>query len=365
MDGKDLAKEAVKDVKSMVDLAVEAAKTEIVEQMTPGLKRLIENQLRSGSKKNEDTDRVRRIKDGYPGESKNEKFEEGKMDDKDKDLEKESLASFFAPISEEEEVSEETEPVAEGEGYGERDDDDEEEEEKKESHMEGVEDSVDEDVEISEEALRQVYEAALQTEVQVKKGFSDFTKGGDFGKDKPDAGGGIVDIKSGEQQWSEADVPAKQDWTVKEMIQRGLAENRALRARCTKLEGYCRRLYESANVGAKKLQEVNLFNAKLLHVTRFLNTHGRMTNEQKNLVIERIERARSVNEVKMVYETIVESFKVAQGLNESTSKKPVANAQRPRTSGAPKHEVLSESVDRSQSSAWSRIQQLAGLKNIK
>lgn len=357
MDGKDLAQEAVKDVKSMVDLAVAAAKTELVESLAPELKKLIEQKLRNGSKKNEDTDRVRRIKDGYPGESKNEKFEEGKMEDDN--LEKESLSSFFAPVAE---GDDEEEPTVEGADQVDEGSDEDE------PTVEGA-DQVDEELEISEDAIRAVYEAALQTEVQVKKGFGDFTKGGDFGKDKPDSTGGIADVKSGEQQWSEADVPAKQDWTVKEvrqLIARGIAENKALRERVTQLEGYCHKLNEIAEAATKKLTEVNLFNSKLYHAQVFMKEHRGLTKEQHEFVIARLDKAKSVKEVKSAYDTIVESFKVAQGLNESTGKKPMANSQRPRKAGGPSQEVLSESADKSNGgSYWNRARQLAGLKNLK
>lgn len=365
MSGKNLATEAVNDVKSMVDLALEAAKTELVEQMAPELKKLLEKNLRekNSRKLTEDSDRVRRIEQGYPGESKNKKFEEstgeGSMDyEKDMD---ESLANFFAPIAEEDEEKDDMDesqvdvPVLEAD----KEDDDDMKAEAKD----------EDDVEISEDALREVYESALKTEVKVKSGFGDFTKGGDFGKEKPDSGGGILDIKNGEQDWDDVEPPAKQDFTVKEirqMIAKGIEENRQLRAKVAKLQEACQKLYEQASTAANKLQEVNLFNSKLLHVTRFLNTHGRLSNQQKKTVVERIEKARSVSEVKMVYETIVETFKAAQGqLAESTGRKPVGNAQRPRQSGAPKQEVLSESVGNGEKSEWSRIQQLAGLKNIR
>ncbi len=357
-----LAKEAVEDVKSMVDLAIEAAKTEIIESMTPNIKKLLEKKLRGTAGVKEDTDRLRRAKEGY-GETE---FEEGKNKgeklsmDKDKEMEvDESLSSFFAPIAEEEELEME---AKEDDMYEAKDDD--LDEAKDDDLDEAKDEDLDEEVEISEEALRAVYEASMQTEAKVKSGFGEPTKGGDFGKEKPDSSGGIADVKSGEHDWDEELPPAKQDWTVKEMIERGMAENRALRTKLNKLQETYGKLYKSAVMGAKKLQEVNLFNSKLLHVTRFLNSHGRLTKEQKRIVIERIEKASTVNEVKMVFETIVESFKVAQGLTESTERKPVANMSRARTSGSAK--VISESADKAgNSSAWSRIQQLAGLKNIK
>lgn len=121
--------------------------------------------------------------------------------------------------------------------------------------------------------------------------------------------------------------------------------------------------YKAVRSLVGKLEEVNLFNAKVLHVNRLLNKH-RLTNEQKKLAIESLDRAGSLSEVKSIYEAFDGTFTLAaKSLSESNTRKPTASAQKARTSGAPNQQVLRESVDRGQNQANSRWAKLAGLVN--
>lgn len=395
-EGRDLVSEAVNDAKALRNAALAAAKNELVESMTPGLKALLEKSIKGVLAKNEDTDRIRRgIQDNWPGES-HTGFEEAKekgdpqMDkvppQDDQELDLESLASFFPAMSE----MPEEDPMAlapkvdedpsmqmgqiptlgmPGMGMGgmpeaiapEGEEGEEEMKvegkKKKDKDDDKEKDTMDEEIEISEAELKKVYEAALQTEAQVTKGFGEMTKAGELDDVAKDVDKGLADVKKGEHEWAKETPPAAQDFTVKEMralIGKGLTENKSLRENLKKAVGLIRHL------GAR-LHEVNLFNAKVLHVNRILNTNGRLTKEQKKVVLESIDRAKSIDEVKTVYEVINNSFAVATQLSEDKSRKPVANAQRPRTSGAADQKVLRESVDRQTNDGFGRLQQLAGL----
>lgn len=376
-EGRDLVKEAVQDAKLLKEAALIAAKNQIVEEMAPAIKRLLEKEINValGNKK-EDTDRLRRgVEDKWPGES-HTGFEESKdkgdqpMDKtNDKELDMEALASFFPQLSEEpdpdaDQMADESRLAHGIPTLGEADDEldlaqkpegelDMKEAKKKDDEKEDEKDD-DEEVEISEDALREVYEAAALAEVQVKKGFSDMTKAGELDVVAKDSGKGLNPEKKGEHAWDDEVPPAKQDFSVKEAIARGMQENKQLRENLAKAVKLIKTLGE-------KLHEVNLFNSKVMHVNRILNRGQRLTKEQKQVVLESIDKARSMDEVKMVYEAIVNSFKASQSLSEGKARKPVANAQRVRTSGTPKHEVLSESVDRANGDRFSRLRMLAGL----
>lgn len=365
-NGRDLVKDAVRDADSLKKAVLENAKREIVESMAPALRQLLERSVRGGMLR-EDTDRLRRgVQDGYPGES-HTGFEEGSgkeggvemADKKDKELDMESLAGFFPQISETEDPEDPfgkggapmeaagpddmpyesaiptlgEEPVAEGEKA----------------------DDEDEEIEISEAELRKVYEAALQTEVEVKKGFGEMTKAGELDDVSKDVDKGIADVKKGDANWDGVEPPAKQDFTVKEMIRRGMAENKRLRKSLVKAESMIKVL-------ATRLHEVNLFNSKVMHVNRILNT-TRLTNEQKKVVMESIDRAENINEVKKVYQAIVGSLQASRPLAEQRTRRPLANAQRARTSGAPGAKVISESRARAAAGdpTVDRLKLLAGL----
>lgn len=392
-EGRQLVKEAVQDAKSLKEVALEAAKREIVESMAPAVKALFEQSIRETlSEKRGLTGRLGQSQRADHFSPKTQKWEEGKdkgeksmgdKDKKEKELDLESLASFFPQISEEPELGDEggehdmheepdpdADPTAEGaEGeepgaacetaiptLGEEAGEGDEEHGPKHPVDRGAardEGDVDETVEISTEQLQRVYESALQTEVQVKKGFSDMSKFGTAYEVDPAAG--LADVKKGEHHWNEETPPAKEDYQVKEAIKRGIAENKRLREDLKKAVGMIKTL------GAK-LHETNLFNSKVLHVNRILNRPARLTKEQKTVVMESIDKAKSISEVKMVYEAIVNTFTATERLSEARDpRKPHANAQRARTTGTPKPEILSESVDRAEKGKYSRLQELAGL----
>ena len=389
--GRTLVSEAVNDAKALKEAALAAAKNELVESMAPALRSLLEKSLKGAL--SEDVDRIRRgVQDNWPGES-HTGFEEGKkkgepkmdkefdaevpQDEKlpgeEPELDLEALAGFFPQMSElsSEEGMDGLPPEelpkegALGSGIptlGEMDDpssDDfvpEVKEAKEKDKKDKEDEKMDEEIEISEAELKKVYEAALQTEAQVTKGFGEMTKMGELDDVAKDVDKGLADVKKGEHAWEKEEPPAKQDYTVKEMRQfvaRGLEENKQLRENLQKAVGIIRSL-------GSKLHEVNLFNSKVLHVNRILNTHGRLTTEQRKVVLESIDKAKTIDEVKMVFEAITGSFAVATRLSESKTRKPVANAQRPRTSGGADQKVLSESVDRN-NEGFSRLQKLAGL----
>lgn len=371
-DSRDLITESVEDAQSLKELALDAAKNQLIESMTPQLRKFVDSQLRQ-TLKNEDVDRLRRgVQDNAAGES-HTGFEESKdkkgkgeyaMGDKKDDgqeLDLESLGSFFPSLGE----AEETEGDDLGEGavdesgianLGEGDDGCGDDGEKLKEKKGGDDDeTVDEEIEIAESEIRKVYEASLKTEATVSKNFGDMTKSGEL--DEVDPAGGIAEFKSGEHEWDKETPPKKQDFTVKEAIRRGLEENKRLRESLGKAVGIIKTL-------GGRLHEVNLFNAKVLHVNRMLNKQ-RLTAEQKTVVLEKIDKAKTIKEVKMVYETILDSFKVSGALSEGRIRvqTPKANAQRVRTAGSGDPKMLRESAARAENkgSGYSRLQQLAGL----
>jgi hypothetical protein len=345
-EGRELVKEAIADAKSLKEAAVESAKKEIIEDLAPAVRKLLEQRLSERSR-TQGYDNTRDQKQDYDGSKIKATDETVEPVAEDLTLE-DALQEYFPAeaVKEKKEMDKKSS--------------------KKSSKKEGLEmeaaskksskkSSISEDVEISEAELRKVYEAALQTEVSVKKGFSDIVGGGELDQSHKEMG---IQDNPKTKHFEEADVPHKQKWVpeakeLHSMLQRGLAENKALRENLRKAATMIETL-------GKKLHEVNLFNAKVLHVNKILNGGARLTKEQKTFVMESIDKARSISEVKMVFETIVGSIKTAAAVNES--RRPLPNAQRPRTTGTPKQEVLSESVDRGEKTVeFSRAQELAGL----
>lgn len=336
---------AVKDSQEVARLAVDAAKNELVEHISPAIKKLIEKRLREGAL-SEDVDRLRRAADGHM----ETEFEEGKQMDMD-DEQMESVANLFPGVNE---VTE-GDDVAEGEvptlGEGE------------DEPVEEAADEMDETIELSESELERMYAEALQMEVDVSKGFRPIAEPHELGagakNDNTGEQAALADKKSGEHPWEGEVPPAKQDYTVKEirqLVKRGMAENKQLRQRNAQLEKVARALHG-------KLSEMNLLNSKILHVNKFMASH-RLTNEQKKTVIESIDTGKSVTEVKNIYGILESTFKVTGVVSENRNNKPRADAGKRRTSGAPNAKVLRESADKAAGGQNARLLELAGLSKL-
>ena len=106
-----------------------------------------------------------------------------------------------------------------------------------------------------------------------------------------------------------------------------------------------------------KLNEVNLLNAKLLFTNKLFRAHG-LSNEQKLKVVETFDRAKNLREVKLVFSTLAESF----GNQKATASKPIkeskGSASKAVASTKPKSspKVIEEGMDMKQ-----RFQKLANI----
>lgn len=110
------------------------------------------------------------------------------------------------------------------------------------------------------------------------------------------------------------------------------------------------------DVTRKQLAEINLFNAKLLHANRVLQANG-LTQRQKVRVIEALDKARTLREVKLLYKSLTESIGERDNgaLKESaTAKRVMGSASRPTKPAATN---INESVE---TDRWAT---LAGLKD--
>ena len=112
-----------------------------------------------------------------------------------------------------------------------------------------------------------------------------------------------------------------------------------------------------------ELNEVNLLNSKLLYVNRIFKVN-QLDESQKLRVVETLDKADSVKEAKLIYETIKDTFNVANAKKESfknktkSLKEGIGMASKAAgTSTAPKQEVISES-----SNMVNRFQKLANIK---
>ena len=91
-----------------------------------------------------------------------------------------------------------------------------------------------------------------------------------------------------------------------------------------------------------KINEVNLLNAKLLFSNKLFRNHS-MNENQKMKVIENFDRASNLREVKLVFATLAESFKVRPSRTKRTIKE--SYASKSSRSTAPRKKVISEGAE--------------------
>jgi hypothetical protein len=108
----------------------------------------------------------------------------------------------------------------------------------------------------------------------------------------------------------------------------------------------------------KRLNEINLLNSKLLYSNKLFRSNN-LTESQKLRVIEAVDRANTIREVKLVYATLAESFKT-KGSKLNESKKAATSASKVVRSTKPaKTSVLNEGADLA-----ARFKFLAGTKKV-
>ena len=103
----------------------------------------------------------------------------------------------------------------------------------------------------------------------------------------------------------------------------------------------------------EELNEVNLLNAKLLYTNKIFKSKN-LTESEKVKVLNTFDKAETVKEVKLVFETLTESLKATA--KKSPIKESLGSASR-TVVAAPKQEQIIEVND-----AFARMQRLAGLR---
>jgi len=103
-----------------------------------------------------------------------------------------------------------------------------------------------------------------------------------------------------------------------------------------------------------ELNEINLLNAKLLYTNKIFKAKN-LTESEKIKVLNTFDKAETVKEVKLVFETLTESFK-ATVAKKNPIKESLGSASKTITA-APKQEQIIEVND-----AFARMQRLAGLR---
>jgi|AntAceMinimDraft_11_1070367.scaffolds.fasta_scaffold02119_6 hypothetical protein len=316
MANKDLFKQAIAEAKSVREAAIANAKQALEETLTPHLKDMLAAKLQEME------------------DSSNEE-EEGV----------EENASGFIAVKEAEDDSEESEDEAEEEAPG------YEAEESEEEELEGDQDLSDLSVDQFKDMIRDIIAQEI--------GSSDAEMGDDM-----DAGDieGMGDEPAMEEPGME--VEDEEEIDLDELLreleygnEEQVSEKYHKSKKSDKEDKMEEELKEALNTIKylkKDLQEVNLLNSKLLYVNKIFKANS-LTESQKVNIIAAFDKAETVKEVKLVFETVSENVVNTRKENVTESKfKGMASKATGTTASKP--EIISEVSD-----AVRRMQKLAGI----
>jgi len=365
MANKDLFKQAIAEAKSVREAAIANAKEALEETLTPHLKDMLAAKLQEMEDVSEEevVDEAQgnidangenpsdQLEEELTFEEEGEEEEEEVETDNDseeseeevedvevKDMEVEDLKDLIRDIIAQEMGAEEAGEELPGEELPADD-------------MVGAEDEEEIDL---DELLREITEMSDENkdeavEEEVEEGYGDRADA---------AGGGLEVIVKGLQDLAKKAGPAaKKAYAALQALGAGAGD--AMRN-----EGdYNNEVEETPemeeamstiNELKSQLQEVNLLNAKLLYVNKVFKANN-LTESQKVNVIAAFDKAETVKEVKLVFETVADNV-VSKTTKSTIKEAKLGMASKATGVTAKKPEVISEVSD-----AVKRMQKLAGI----
>ena len=336
---KDIVQEAVEQAEAMKEAAYENAKSVLVDAMSTNLKAAVSEAI--GDKINET---------GTPkGASVNVNYDpEGLKDLEGDDLtdEGDGPAIIEAGVDEGDEF---------GGGKGDEsrsrrdyEDENEQDEDEDEDELEGDEFGGNKG---DESKSREDYEEGSVWEDEDEDGDIDVDIDVDDEEDEDiDEVLEIIEDEDEDEEDVDVDVDVDEDEDVEERgmlnkkVEAAVKENRQLRRE--------NRRYEKALTFLKKrIDEVNLFNARLAAASDMMRKIS-LTKDEKERVIEHFDRARNVGEVKRTYRALSEGYRAS---NRSVKKQRVA---RPNVQSVLSEDQKKQNTNQSQ---FDRMSELAGL----
>lgn len=343
MTNRDLLKEAIADAKAVKETAIANAKAALEESFGPFLQqtlaaKLMEMETMDEEEKLEEADALE--EESLPSD---EIKEESKESIEEMDLE--ALLKELDEMSTDENLNEDQTingtdaDEIESQDHGNIVNMNEEDEVKMgiDGDADGIPDEMDDDINIDEMSTEDL-------EAFIKEVIADMVKDGEL------EAGQEMDMKDEEKD--EKGEESKEDEEVKIDLDE-LMKTEEKEAEMESMKKELEEAYTALKTIKAELQEVNLFNAKLLYTNKIFRAKN-LTESQKVKVLAAFDKAASINEAKLVFETL------SEGLNQQ-SKAPVNESllrgAASKVAGvAPKKPIL-EVNDQ-----FSRWQLLAGIK---
>ena len=283
---KDLLKEAIADAKTVRETALANAKLALEEAFTPRLQSIISSQLQ----------------------------EEDDMEDDVVEDEEEVDMNASEPVASEMYDSEEaTEDSEEFEGSEENEEDVDLDEIIRE--LEGMDDEENMDEELDSSEIGASPNKAPSKEAMDSAEFDDID---------------LFEMEDDEDEMLEGDEMADDEEIDLDEVIKSLREEEEDEAPVEddSKEEELEEAYNVIRFLKDKINEVNLLNAKLLYSNKLFKSYD-LNENQKMKVIENFDRAVSLREVKLVFSTLAESFRMPakKMVKESFASKPIASTK--------------------------------------
>jgi hypothetical protein len=326
---RDLLTEAIADAKAVKEMAIANAKAALEEAFTPHLKSMLSQKLQE---MDEAEDKMEEAYDDSMAEVE-EGMDKEKMDEMD-------LEEILAELEKDE--------MSEAE-----DKDSLKEEEDFEMDFGDVELE-----DMTEEQLKDLIADVIEDmvaagELEAGEKFGDNMEDEEIDLD-------IEDDEAGEEMEEEEEISIDEllsemesldeEDEMEEGYKKEMEEAKKMKAEMKKKDKELEEAYEAVATLKSELQEGNLLNSKLLYTNKIFRSKN-LTESQKVKVLSTFDKAETVKEVKLVYETLSESLKAktATPIKESLGMASKAAGV------APKRQIVESNE------AFTRMQKLAGI----
>jgi len=404
MANKDLFKQAIAEAKSVREAAIANAKEALEESLTPHLKDMLAAKLQEmDDSKNEEVENVNEeeVEEGMHDKKKDEGMHDKKKDEAKHDKKDESIEES-EEISEEETIEEAPKDDEHNEAYDDKDeamkhddekneaeDDSEESEDEAEDHdaPEGDEDVSNLTVDQFKDLIRDIIaqevgdgvegpadmdagdiegmgdepaidapvdgmEAEDEEEIDLDELLAELEATAEVNEapkddEKNEAPKKEMDEAHDDKEKNEAPKKKMEEAPKKEKVNEEVEET----------NDELSQALETIETLKKELNEVNILNSKLLYVNKIFKSND-LSESQKVNIIAAFDKAETVKEVKLVYETVSDSVVSKKEANNTIkeSKTKLGMASKATGTTASKPEVINEVSD-----TVRRMQKLAGI----
>jgi len=308
----DLLKEAIADADAIKKLAIENAKASLNQAFDSKIKSMLAARLQEEADETEELEEE--VEETDEAKKHSSEDEDSKEDSKEdaaeaEDVDEIDINKILAEMEDDEEGTEMEE--AKHEEEEEEDSKEEGEEETDEAHAEPDADNAggksDHDAD-NEETDEEVDLNALLKELEMEEGSYE-----EEGKEETD---------EAKEEEGEEDMHAK----MEKMKEEHAAEIAEIKSQAAKLAG--------------KVNETNLINAKLLYLNKILHKHN-LNEAQKVKVIAAFDKATTVKEAKIVFESLNEAFVVKTEKSKTNLKESLGFASK-AAGNSTKREIITE-----------------------